>query len=164
MDLKELLPILTIVGLVITWVYNYFAYIIKIKEEIAQTNDEITKSLSIIQQAHNKEIQDLSISIADIRVKVDLTWKCIEGKVIDLLKTFPTQLDKDILLDKMKEISLSLEDAERLRTLLDCELINAKDNKFIYILILARLEQIIYDLRKDQVVNNAGGIDAGVRY
>jgi hypothetical protein len=86
--------------------------------------------------------------LTSLEVKMDLFWKAIEGNVVKLLKSYPTYINKDILLDKFSNKELEIDDAHRLRTILIGEMENTEtNNKLAYVLIIARLEQIIYELK-----------------
>jgi hypothetical protein len=83
-----------------------------------------------------------------IETKTDLFWKCVESGVVTMLKTYPSKVAKDVLLDKMVHNELALQEAQELRTIL-CEEMKPKENgaeRLAYVLALARLEQIIFDL------------------
>jgi hypothetical protein len=129
--MEEVIKILPFAAILISFagiLYTYFGVVLKLKEDIGNSNERL----------------------ASLEVKTDLFWRCIENKAGDLLKTFPTDKEKDLLLDKLKERSLSLQEAEMLRTILDGEMgMDDSKDKFCYILLIARLEQIIHDLRKE---------------
>jgi len=132
-DVKVVLPfIITITAMIIGFVYQHFGVIMKLKED------------------NSKTLLDLSTRITTVETKIELFWRCVEGKMVEILKSYPTNLLKDVLLDKFKEKSLNLGEAEQLRTILDCELVNASEKKFAYIMILGRLEQVIYNLKGNE--------------
>jgi hypothetical protein len=132
-DVKVVLPfIITITAMIIGFVYQHFGVIMKLKED------------------NSKTLLDLSTRITTVETKIELFWRCVEGKMVEILKSYPTNLLKDVLLDKFREKSLNLGEAEQLRTILDCELVNSSGKKFAYIMILGRLEQVIYNLRGNE--------------
>ena len=95
--------------------------------------------------AFNTKIQT---RLTALETKTELFWKCIEGNVVGLLKSYPTNIKKDILLDKMIKNELTLDDAYELRTIITGEMeTNKGKDTLIYILTLGRLEQIIFDLK-----------------
>ncbi len=55
--------------------------------------------------------------ITRIEERTNIFWKAFEIRLADMLKS-PTHLAKDILFDKFKDNSLSLEETETLRTML----------------------------------------------
>lgn len=83
--------------------------------------------------------------LAALETKTDLFWKGVEHMVIPMLKSFPTDIGKDVLLDKMLHNELTLADAQTLRLILTEEFTGNGDKSLIYILALGRLEQIIFD-------------------
>lgn len=90
-----------------------------------------------------------------LETKMDIFWKAIEGKVVEMLKSYPSYIEKDTLLDKMAKMELNVEEAEKLRTILACEFTAEKqDNgkKIAYTLTLARLEQIIVDIKNSNKI------------
>jgi hypothetical protein len=137
-DIKTFLAILSMLISIIGILYLHFGVIMKLKDDIAKVKEDSTRDLI-----------ETNSKLDKMCVKTDLFWQIIEGKVVNVLKSFPTDLGKDILLDKLIEKSLTLPEAEKLRTTLDGEMQLTKDNLFAYVLILARLEQLIYDLRNE---------------
>ena len=124
--LKIILPIifsLFIFG--IGMLLQYFTVILKIKEEMGGIN----------------------IKVSTLETKTELFWRCIENRVVDMIKTFPTNIKKDVLLDKLKSKEIILEEAAVLKTILEGELKTAEKDALSYILVLSRLEQIIFELR-----------------
>jgi hypothetical protein len=95
-------------------------------------------------------ITKMKEDIAAIKVKVDLYWKGIEDLVIERLKSYPSNIDKDVLLDKFKQRELSLSEALTLRTILKEELrLNGDPAKeFAYVLALPLLETHIDELKR----------------
>jgi hypothetical protein len=137
-DIKTFLAILSMLISIIGLLYLHFGVIMKLKDDIAKVKEDSTRDLI-----------ETNSKLDKMCVKTDLFWQIIEGKVVNVLKSFPTDLGKDILLDKLIEKSLTLPEAEKLRTTLDGEMQLTKDNLFAYVLVLARLEQLIYDLRNE---------------
>lgn len=91
--------------------------------------------------------------LSSLETKVDLFWKVVEDKVTQILKS-PNYFDKDLLLDKMRDRSLSLKEAEALRTIMNEEIsLNHSKHLLGSILIIARLEGIIAEARKKQEKN-----------
>jgi hypothetical protein len=110
---------ITIGAVVIGWLVNYFSVIVKIKEDIA-----------------------------DLKAVVNLFRKGLEVKVADMLKSYPTNLSKDILLEKYKRRELTLDEAVTLRTILQEEMRCNSEKAAVYALALATLEPLIYELKK----------------
>ena len=98
-------------------------------------------------------ISGIKERLTSLETKMDLFWKGIEQNVIGMLKNYPTNINKDVLIDKMARGELSQEEAERLRTMLVSEVANEKGGdgkKIAYILAIGRLEQIIFEIRKNK--------------
>ena len=93
-------------------------------------------------------ISGMKERISRLETKMELFWKAIENNVSALLKTFPTNINKDVLLDKLSNGELSMEEAQTLRTILIGEMEKFKNKKIAYILMLARIEQLIYEFKK----------------
>lgn len=95
-------------------------------------------------------ISGIKERLSSLETKMDLFWKGIENKVVEMLKSYPTFLEKDVLLDKMTRKELNQEEAERLRTILTGEMDknnNDDARKIAYVLVIGRLEQIILDIK-----------------
>lgn len=86
--------------------------------------------------------------LKDVETKVGLFWTSIEKSIPALLKSYPTNMEKDVLLDKMARAELTLEEAYRLRTILIEEARSDREKAVAYALAVARLEQVIYDLKR----------------
>ena len=98
-------------------------------------------------------LENIKERLSALETKMDLFWKAIEGNVAHMLKTFPTNINKDILLDEFSKGELTLEEAQKLRTILMGEMEisdkSAIGNKLAYVLVIGRLEQVIHDLRNN---------------
>jgi hypothetical protein len=103
------LPVISIIISLAGVLFTYFAFVLK-------QNERITR----------------------LEVKNELFWKALENKLADMLKS-PTHLDKDILLDKFKDGSLTPEETKILRTILTEEF-NNKEKSFALALVISRLE------------------------
>jgi len=124
--LKIILPIVSSLFIFgIGLLLQYFTIILKIKEEMGGIN----------------------VKVSTLETKMELFWRCMENKVVDMIKTFPTNIKKDVLLDKMLTRDLILEEAVLLKTILEGELKTVEKNAIGYILVLSRLEQVIVDLK-----------------
>ena len=155
MEWKDLL---SASGLVIAFgsiIFQIFLYNVKFRDDMNKMNEDTNEKIAAACLSIQKDMSLILSRLTNLEVKTDLFWRCIENKVVNTLKSFPTHLDKDILLDKLLERVLTIQEAETLRTILDCEMKNNVEQSFAYVLILARVEQIIYDLRNG--VNNGQG-------
>jgi Flp pilus assembly protein TadB len=123
---------ISIVALVISaggLLFTYFGWIQKQNDRAIAQNERMTK----------------------LETKVDLFWKVVETNVGQLLKS-PTHALKDTLLDKLAHRELSIEEAELLRGILTDEMqLQGRNNGVVaYALIIARLEQILFELRHEK--------------
>jgi hypothetical protein len=90
---------------------------------------------------------NINVRLTRVETKIELWWKCVGENIVSTLKTFPTDIPRDILLDKLLGSEISLTEAQRLRTILKGELENTDPGKkYAYALALQRLESVIYDL------------------
>lgn len=76
----------------------------------------------------------------------------MEKQASNILKSYPTTIQKDVLLDKFARGELTLPEMELLRTILGEEFkkesSNAAGKQLAYIMIIARLEQLIYEYKE----------------
>jgi hypothetical protein len=83
-----------------------------------------------------------------LETQVGLFWGSLEKSIPPMLKSYPTNMQKDVLLDKMAHAELTLDEAYVLRTILIEEAKAARENAIAYALALARLAQVIDDLER----------------
>jgi hypothetical protein len=121
----EYLPLVSVVISIAGLLFTYFGFIQKQQERAIALEKRMTQ----------------------IETKVDLFWKVVETNVGQLLKS-PTHTEKDTLLDKLAHRSLDIPEAEKLRGILTDEMqLQGRSNGVIaYALIIARLEQVLYEL------------------
>ncbi len=96
-------------------------------------------------------ISEMKERLVSLETKMEIFWKAIESNLGSMLKSYPSNLEKDLLLDKMMRKELTLEDAERLRTIIigEMETNNGDEvKKIAYVLLGARIDQIIFDIKK----------------
>ncbi len=126
----EYLPIIAIVVSVGGLLFQYFGWITKILGRFAEITGRLIR----------------------LETQIDLYWKSVESVVIGALKTFPTDIGKDVLLDKLMHNELTLYEAERLRTILEEEMKqnNDYDKMWAYALSFQRLAKILVDLRESK--------------
>ena len=126
--MKEALPYIALVVSIGGFMLTYFGFI---RGQIS----------SAVAQEHR---------LAGLETKVDLFWKVVERDVGQLLKS-PTHAEKDVLLDKLAHRELTIPEAEILRGILTDEMqLKGRENGVIaYALIIARLEQILYELKNE---------------
>jgi hypothetical protein len=126
----------TIVGLIVGFVIQYFAVIMRLEERFSDALSQMKERISAVE------------------TKMDLFWNGVKDKVINLLKSYPTYIEKDVLLDKMAHDELTLDEAQKLRTILTAEMDSDPDkstNSWAYVLALGWLAQLIHS--KSRSVN-----------
>jgi hypothetical protein len=156
MDIKEVISIIfsiiAVIGMVTTILYTQFGAMSKIKEDSAKAMADIRQDFNNkfeeIRSDQSKQMLDVKTDIMAIKTEHNIFWECVKDRIVDSLKNFPEQLDKDILLDKFKEDSLSVIEMEKLRTILCEEQKLTKENQFAYVMVITRLEQLIRRQRK----------------
>lgn len=123
MDTGTFISFLALAGTAVGLLYQHFGVVVAIREQIAVTRERLTA----------------------VETKTDLFWRVVETTIPKMLKSYPTHLDKDVLLDKFSRRELDYEEAARLRTILLCEMetVEPNPNTIAYVLVLSRLEQII---------------------
>ncbi len=121
--------LVTIAIVIVGWLFKYLLFDMKKTKEL------------------NTYHTTIETRFGTLETKMDLFWSFVRANVPQLLKTYPTDIDKDLLLDKMIHNELTLEDATKLRLILTEEM-KTKDKKeaIVYILALGSLEQIIFNL------------------
>lgn len=139
--------IITLSIFVAGWLIQYFVFTAKNAERITLLEHTVVVTTG----DHTKVLERL----ACIETKLEIYWNMIDEKMLHLLKSYPTNLEKDMLLDRQLHNTLTLSEAERLRTIISCEFELEKNRKqdekttglgIAYILELGRLEQIIFEL------------------
>lgn len=90
--------------------------------------------------------------IARLETKTELFWKCVEGNVLNILKSYPSNIGKDVLIDKMIHSELTLGEAQTLRMILKEEIKGTANLDWAYTLALGRLEQVIFELMRKKVL------------
>lgn len=95
-------------------------------------------------------ISGIKERLTEIETKVELFWKALEGRVVDMLKS-PNLPYQDVLLEKLRAGGLSEEEAEDLKEILLKEMLSKEEDagkQLAYVLIIGRLDGIIFELRK----------------
>jgi hypothetical protein len=116
---------LSIIALtVLGFIIQYFGIIVKMKEQIRT-----------------------------LETKMELFWNMVGKNIGELLKTYPTYLAKDVLIDKMIDGVMTEEEARTLKTILIGEMEKDKPEKrLLYVLVIGRLEDLLHTLnsKKEQ--------------
>lgn len=127
-ELALLLPMAAIIFSAIGLLYQHFKQITVLRSQIAKnessTGERITK----------------------LETKMELFWSALERRVVDILKpkSNPEPKRKGVLLDKLRDRTLSEKEAEELKKLLSNDVQHEKNDgrKLAIGFILARLEQL----------------------
>ena len=139
--------IVTVSLFIVGYLIQYFVFTAKSNTRLSILENKVVVTLG----EHIKVLERL----ACLETRMEMYWGSIDGKLVYMLKSYPTNLEKDILLDRQLRSVLTLSEAERLRTIISCEFELEKTKKpeekatgfmMAYILELGRLEQIIFDL------------------
>lgn len=163
----------SIVGMIIS-IYGSYLNTLKRREEKLKADEDRKREIQIAIEEVRKHaddsymrtennikeiragIADMKMQIMEQRTKIELFWRCIEVNVGSLLKSFPTNIDKDLLLTKMIEQKLTLPEAEQLKEILigEMEVKKQQDKSLIiaYVIAIAGLTRTIYDLERDEEV------------
>jgi hypothetical protein len=88
--------------------------------------------------------------IAALETKMEIFWKAVGANVAQMLKSYPTNLRKDILLEKLSTKEITLDESYELRTILKGEMQLAEKERIGYVLLIAGIDVVIYDLKQTQ--------------
>lgn len=139
----EYLPVISLVvsiaGLLIGFIIQYFTVIMKLKEDF---NKEHTK----LQENFQLNCSELKERIKGLEVKTDLFWKSIEKNLPNLLHS-PHTPEMDKLLEKMISDGLNKTESIDLKNMIKNEFEEglSENKKIVAVLLMARLDQIIED-------------------
>lgn len=128
--------ILSIIIVVGGWLATYFGFQIKVWKAIADLRAELTEKITIQEKRFTKW-----------ESRFELIWKPIEAKVIDILKSYPSRIDKDVLMDKFYRRDITVDEAETLWTILCEEEKLADSNKRLY---YGLLQSVVADWIRQQ--------------
>ena len=89
--------------------------------------------------------------------KNELVWGAIEKTVVDILHP-PTRPERDCLLEKLRDKQITVNELERLDSMLRCDLDaeKGKNESIAIVLLLARIKQLMYDNGRVQIVFSNG--------
>lgn len=101
-------------------------------------------------------ISKLADRLARLETKTDLFWKVVEEKVVDMIRS-PTHYFKDLLLSKLQDGTIEEEEAKELRAILDTDFkeeVNNSPKCLAYVLVMARINTILYEFEFSKGKNN----------
>ena len=149
------LPIASIGISIIGLLWNHYREISGIKERVAKLESgsddikEVCKDIKFI----TDQVTINGNRITSLETKTDLFWRVIQDGVITMLK-HPNCLDKDCLLDKLKDSTLTLDEAEKLKCLLKDDVTSKNTDAPSAVLALGLLE-IELTVIKERIKNDS---------
>lgn len=100
---------------------------------------------------HFGVLANMKERISTLETKMELFWGTVEKNVGALLKTYPTNIGKDVLIDKMIDGVLTEEEARLLKTILIGEMDNKSvEQRLPYVLVIGRLDSLLYVLKSQK--------------
>ena len=137
MKTELLLSLISLAIVIFGLLYNYFGVILKLREKIA----EIVKHIG---EANTK----YEARFVALETKMELFWGAVGKVVIDMVKQ-PIHIEKDGLLDRLKSNDINGEELQKLKFMIEDEVIELKERKdakaIAYVLILAMIDQKIWE-------------------
>jgi hypothetical protein len=102
------------------------------------------------QRYTSKDTADILQRLTALETKVELWWGAVAKRAAEMLKDWPTNPSKDILIEKFIGQRLTKEEAEELRCILLEERKSARESvSLAYTILLASLDTIVHgDCRK----------------
>jgi hypothetical protein len=99
---------------------------------------------------HLAVIAKLQERLAALETKMEIFWKAVGNHVSEMLKSYPTNIEKDILLEKLATKEITLEEAYKLKTIVKGEMQKAENERLAYILLLAGIDVVIYEIKTEK--------------
>lgn len=128
---------------IVTFIYQRFGVQLSLENRLTKIESQINKYDSAC-----KKLDELSERLTTIEVRNELMWAPIEKTLVDVLH-HPTKPERDVLLEKFRDSSITVDELHKLKELLhDPEEKGTVEEKAA-ILLEARLNQIIYDRTHD---------------
>lgn len=165
-DLQFFLSLAGVLVSVLSFIFAYFKYMasqarrIGKLEERSKDIDEIKKKLDQVITNDEEKRERLKA----LEVKMELFWQAVQGSVINMLK-HPTTERKDVLLDKLADKTITINELEELKDLLKCDVSKKKrevgprvesservpltlNREKATAFVVARIDQLLYDGRR----------------
>ena len=129
---------------IVTIIFGYVKKQAKIEERIAIIEKTCTER-DVPCKKMQSDIADIRDRIRAIEVKTELFWNAIEKEVINILH-HPSESERDILLEKLQDKTITLQEMERLKNILSdvVKKKKAKEEVISAVLLIGRLDQLIY--------------------
>jgi hypothetical protein len=99
---------------------------------------------------HFAIIAKLQERLASLETKMEIFWRAVGNHVSEMLKSYPTNIEKDILLEKLSSKEITIEEAFRLKTIIKGEMQSADKERLAYILLLAGIDVVIYEIKSNK--------------
>ena len=144
-DFSEIASYVSFAMAVITFIYTRFKAEAQTNEKVSllkQRSDEYKADIASLKEKLDKLCED----VREIRVKNELIWGAVEKAMVDLLH-HPTEPERDNLLEKLRDKTITLQEMEMLEKMLE-EAITEKKGQpesIAATLLLALVRQKIYD-------------------
>jgi hypothetical protein len=88
--------------------------------------------------------------IAALETKMEIFWQAVGANVAQMLKSYPTNIRKDILLEKLSTKEITLDESYELKTILKGEMQLADRERIGYVLLIAGIDVVIYELKQSK--------------
>ena len=128
--------------------YNYWGVILKLKDKIAETAKGYTDAVARIEKDFTDQSKLYEARFVALETKMELFWGAVGKVVIDMVKQ-PIHIEKDGLLDRLKSNDINGEELQKLKFMIEDEVIELKERKdskaIAYVLILAMIDQKIWE-------------------
>jgi hypothetical protein len=169
LDAQSIVAILSFLVALGGFLFTYFGYILRQQKAMSDQKFELitifTNKTDDLKKEfydeHNKittELKDkftgfenqVIARLVAVETKTALFWKVVEDGVIDMIKQ-PIHVEKDTLLEAFKadNKNISGDNLAKLKFMLEDELAELKIKKdpkvMYYVIMLARIEQVMYD-------------------
>jgi len=186
-EFKDLIPVLSFICMLVFGLFAIGYQKWTKKNDAVAKQKALDEGIAILRQhsddmmkAHCEKSEGLFKNLADTLIeindriarlesrqsvteaKTDLFWGTVEKNFGRLLKDFPTNKEKDILITKMIEKRLTIDEANLLKEILLAEMeekrLSDANVVITYTWFIAALDQRIFDLEKGKVPH--GKLDA----
>jgi hypothetical protein len=167
---KTLIPVLSLTGMCIGIYLTYRWQTHSRQNEEIEKQKALDVAINMLREhsanalaIHCEKTDKLYVEIAGtlatintrlsvIEAKTELFWSTIESNFGRILKSFPTNIDKDVLLTKLIEKRLDLDEANILKEILMNELEaqqqDDKNGAITYTWLIAAVDQRIFDMER----------------
>lgn len=132
--------------------WQHFGIISKLQQRVTKNEAKLapldcvdinSRLAKIEAQLESADLSKMSSRIESIETKIELFWEVVREKVIGIIHS-PHTPETDILLDKLRDKTISPEEAKELEIMLECALRENKDNgkSMAYIMVITLLRRM----------------------